>query len=60
MAKLCPPEWPAKSTKFIIPILESLSQVVVYLRIGFVPFQVLPINQTLNSLLQIRWFDWEL
>lgn len=56
-----PPEWSAKSAKsYHTNSRVSLGQVVVNLRIGFVPFQVLPINQALNSLLQIRWFDWKL
>eukprot|EP00474_Spongospora_subterranea_P006659 CRZ07117.1 hypothetical protein [Spongospora subterranea] len=36
-----------------------LSKVVVYLRIVFVPFQVLPIYEAFNPFLQISWFYWE-
>ncbi len=37
----------------------QLRKIVIDLRVCFVPFKILPIDQALYPLLQICWLDWE-
>jgi hypothetical protein len=37
----------------------DLSKIVVYLRVSFVPLQILSINQALDPFLQVSWLYWK-